>query len=153
MNFQFQFTVSRFAIQIQTSPCRKFFSQYVLSRQRLSLDKFSEQTDLLTSPTSPTHPTNSFFQLRRIHCTAVFLFLSFLTPSLSASFNQQLCFDFHLRLFVARCTFGSFQWHSSVPTHAQPTPRSRVVNGTLSHTLTGFFAYFAPFAGSHCRNS
>lgn len=38
--------------------------------------------------------------------------LSFPYSILSPSFNQQLCFDFHLRLFVARCTFHSFQWYS-----------------------------------------
>lgn len=63
MNFQFQFTVSRFAFQIQTSRSRKFFSQNVLSRQRVSLDKFAQQTDQPAQPypvlSSPTHPSHS----------------------------------------------------------------------------------------------
>lgn len=42
--------------------------------------------------------------------------------SLSPSFNQQPCFDFHLRLFVAHCTFGSFQWHFNVPTRTAAAP-------------------------------
>lgn len=113
-----------------------------------------------------------FFQLRCIQCSAEFCTLipqpssPLPNSSLSPSFNQQPCFDFHLRLFVAHCTFGSFQWHFNVPTRTAAAPfHQGLLTAVLAssppsstklppppHPL-GFFAYFAPFAGRHCQNS
>lgn len=173
MNSQFQFTVSRFTFQMQTPESEVRSSpappENVLSRQRVSLDKFPEQT----LPPARAHPTSLPIlpiKMHSVQCRVLYPYLRALFPlpnsSLTPSFNQQPCFDFHLRLFVAHCTFGSFQWHFNVPTRtaAAPfhqglltavlasSPPSFTKLPSLPHPL-GFFAYFAPFAGRHCQNS
>lgn len=59
--------------------------------------------------------------------------------SLSPSFNQQPCFDFHLRLFVAHCTFGSFQWHFNVPTRTAAPFHQGLLTAVLASSLSLFY--------------
>lgn len=105
MNFQFQFTVSRFAFQIQTSRSRKFFSQNVLSRQRVSLDKFPKADrptyPALSSPIQP-YPPYPFFQLRCIHCSLLLSPTPLYLPRLISSFvlTFTCVFLLHVALFT-----------------------------------------------------
>lgn len=145
MNSQFQFTVSRFTFQMQTPdsevllqlPWECFVQTKGKPRQ---IPRAGSPMPVLIALRFP------FSQLRCIQCNAEFFILNlstlFLFPnsSLSPSFNQQLCFDFHLRLFVAHCTFGSFQWHFNVPTRTAAAPfyqglLTAVLASSLFHPL------------------